>query len=656
MEKNNNLKKVWILEKSEKPLKFVKKETDNYILRGPCADFNDVNDNGRLYDKEDYLSHFAYLIPQIEKRSLLGEPDHNEEYDVSMKQISHIITKLWYDEKLNEVWIEIEIPDTHYGKDIKALIDKNVPIYISSRATGFVNENNNDAVIDTIYTYDIVYRPGFAIAELKLKDLSEKYGPNISIYEWKKPQEKINKERKIMEPVTKNELVEMHNELSEAFNSLKSEVIERLNKHKNEEASIKIYENISKEKDENKLVIGFINKQNEVLNRQGNIIKDLSESYNKSIDQINLFEKYFTKVHNYIQNLENHYNDSIEKFNFMNEAVSRFKLDYEKLKKSSNSKINLLENHIQKITENYNLAADNINVLIDEKESLEEKLLLVLNKTNEVIDSTNEIIDETNNLNNNTKKLSENFNNVVNNINDQVDQNIESLNSQIISLMDSLEKEVYFGKKLIDEEGNIISVVDYDNGKIIGVCNKQECEYNISDFTPESKFKFLTDLKNIKTESQKLTESMKVLKKSEKKIDEIELYNLKKKYPFFQNLNENDQTNFRKLSDFNKKKLSEVIEESGSNSKFSQIFESIQNDDLSKFLMGQTMPKEIFENWKMIPAGDKANLVNLFRARNPKSQLEAEAIWENLNFNKNFLEKEEEVDLDLGYDIDKVKF
>ena len=165
---------IWLLEQSKSPLSLVDVSeseitpgsTPKYILTGICAEFDTPNDNNRIYKKEDYLKHLEYLKPQIEQGILLGSPDHDEDYHVSMRSVSHIIRDLWYDEADNTVKIKIELLPTRYGKDLIEIVKAGSPLFISSRATGYRDEQTGVVTIDTIYTYDVVYRPGFANAKL----------------------------------------------------------------------------------------------------------------------------------------------------------------------------------------------------------------------------------------------------------------------------------------------------------------------------------------------------------------------------------------------------------------------------------------------------------------------------------------------------------
>jgi len=156
---------VFVLERQDQSVTINKAADGSYRLRGPAAVFGIENNNGRIYEEEEYVPHLEYLNKKIARRKLLGELDHPEGFDISMGNVSHIIEKLEVDKATRTLNIQILLLDTPAGKIAKALIDAGVPLSISSRAAGQVMENKK-VVIKKIFTYDLVSDPGFEEAEL----------------------------------------------------------------------------------------------------------------------------------------------------------------------------------------------------------------------------------------------------------------------------------------------------------------------------------------------------------------------------------------------------------------------------------------------------------------------------------------------------------
>ena len=161
---NENM--VFILERQNSVLEAKKSDTDDYVLEGIAAVFGKENNNNRIYEESEYLPHLDYLKDKIAQNRLVGELDHPEKFDVSLKNISHMITDLNYDKGKRDLKIKVKLLDTPAGRIAKNLVDAGVPLSISSRAAGSVG-NDKKVAIKKIFTYDLVADPGFKDAQLE---------------------------------------------------------------------------------------------------------------------------------------------------------------------------------------------------------------------------------------------------------------------------------------------------------------------------------------------------------------------------------------------------------------------------------------------------------------------------------------------------------
>ena len=180
-----------ILERSSTELEF-KQEGGTYVLEGIFGEIDKKNRNNRIYTESEYLPQIEALQAKIKASKLLGELDHPQTFDVSLKNVSHIIEELNYDSNTKQVKGRIRLLDTEAGRQAKALVDAGVPLQISSRAAGAV-ESNGTVKIKQLFTYDLVADPGFENAELKR--VNEAYGfvnegNDLFIYEINKENEK----------------------------------------------------------------------------------------------------------------------------------------------------------------------------------------------------------------------------------------------------------------------------------------------------------------------------------------------------------------------------------------------------------------------------------------------------------------------------------
>ena len=154
------------------------------MLEGIFGELDKKNKNNRIYTAEEYVPQIESLQDKIKSSKLLGELDHPSNFDVSLKNVSHVIEELTYDEENKQIKGRIRLLDTDAGRQAKALVDAGVPLQISSRAAGAVEENGQ-VKIKQLFTYDLVADPGFANAELTR--VNESYGfandSDILIYE-----------------------------------------------------------------------------------------------------------------------------------------------------------------------------------------------------------------------------------------------------------------------------------------------------------------------------------------------------------------------------------------------------------------------------------------------------------------------------------------
>ena len=113
---------VLVLEKSSHNLK-TEKSKGEYYLEGIAAVFGKENSNQRIYEEREYLPHLDYLKEKIDQKRLVGELDHPKEFDVSLKNISHLVEELNYDKNDRTLRIKVRLLDTPAGKIAKSLVD-----------------------------------------------------------------------------------------------------------------------------------------------------------------------------------------------------------------------------------------------------------------------------------------------------------------------------------------------------------------------------------------------------------------------------------------------------------------------------------------------------------------------------------------------------
>ena len=207
-------------------------KTGDYILGGTFTEFNIKNRNDRIYTAEKFLPHLDELINRKKQLGVIyGEFDHPDVFDTSLSRVSHTIESAFYVKETNVVKGEIRLLNTHWGKEAKALVDDNCPIFVSSRAAG-ITESDGTVTVKKLFTYDAVADPGFSSARMEVKSLNESLGfnesANFRIYDVS-DESKINEIFKMNEEfVSKKQMLEYSNYLTEEVEKFKKEINEAI--------------------------------------------------------------------------------------------------------------------------------------------------------------------------------------------------------------------------------------------------------------------------------------------------------------------------------------------------------------------------------------------------------------------------------------------
>ena len=351
---NNN--KLLILERSGGTLSFKQEESGAYVLEGCFGEIDKLNRNNRIYTESEYLPQIESLQAKIKSSKLLGELDHPQTFDISLKNVSHIIEELSYNKDTKQVMGKIRLLDTEAGKQAKALVDAGVPLHISSRAAGTV-ESNGQVKIKQLFTYDLVADPGFANAELKRVNEAFGFedGGDILIYE-------INNIENNQTQTTENKMEQSRFVSTEDFNKyskylateikgLKESLTEKNNDtFAKEVESLKEYSSYLAEKMNS--VIEYNNYMAEKLDQTIEHGDHIAEKVDQSIQYSEKIAESVNKVKEYSNYLAEAFNDGA--------ATHENMLKY----------VTYLKENLEKVTEYAEYIAENVNKnLIVEKDT-----------------------------------------------------------------------------------------------------------------------------------------------------------------------------------------------------------------------------------------------------------------------------------------------
>jgi hypothetical protein len=116
----------------------VKAPSGNPMVEGILATAEVKNGNGRYYAKDLWQREIDKYKEVVKENRATGELDHPESSIINLKNVSHIIRDLWWDG--DQVIGKIEILPTTSGNILKALIENNVQVGVSSRGMGSLKQ------------------------------------------------------------------------------------------------------------------------------------------------------------------------------------------------------------------------------------------------------------------------------------------------------------------------------------------------------------------------------------------------------------------------------------------------------------------------------------------------------------------------------------
>lgn len=145
------------------------------VLKGILQRAETLNQNGRIYPLPILQREVRNYQKLINERRAMGELDHPESSVIELKNVSHIVTSMYF--KGNDVYGSIELLDTPAGKIAQSLVANNVTFGISSRGVGSTKKMGDTYTVQedfVLVCLDLVSEPStpgaFMLKEGKLSN------------------------------------------------------------------------------------------------------------------------------------------------------------------------------------------------------------------------------------------------------------------------------------------------------------------------------------------------------------------------------------------------------------------------------------------------------------------------------------------------------
>lgn len=137
------------------------------------------NGNGRIYPRRVLEREVENYKKLVRDGRAVGELDHPDSNEVSLKNASHLITEIWWDGDV--VMGKARILSTDAGETLKKLFRDGVKLGISSRGLGSTRQNSDGTLMVEddfqLICFDFVSEP--STNQAFMTPLSESKKPNL---------------------------------------------------------------------------------------------------------------------------------------------------------------------------------------------------------------------------------------------------------------------------------------------------------------------------------------------------------------------------------------------------------------------------------------------------------------------------------------------
>jgi hypothetical protein len=152
------------------------------VVRGILQKAKEQNQNGRVYTRDLLEREAGKYQELIDDKRALGELDHPDSAVVNLQNVSHNVSKMWWDG--DSLVGEVHVLSTPAGNILKELFKSGITLGISSRGMGTTRESEGKTLVNDdfeLVAFDFVSNPSTRGAFLEPVNLSESVDPTKSV-------------------------------------------------------------------------------------------------------------------------------------------------------------------------------------------------------------------------------------------------------------------------------------------------------------------------------------------------------------------------------------------------------------------------------------------------------------------------------------------
>jgi hypothetical protein len=158
----------------------ISQNSGNLVVSGILQKAKEQNQNGRVYGKKLLEREAGKYQELINDRRALGELDHPESSVVNLQNVSHNVTKMWWED--NNLMGEVQVLSTPSGNILRELFKSGITLGISSRGMGTTSESDGKIMVNDdfeLVAFDFVSNPSTRGAFLEPVSINESVSNNI---------------------------------------------------------------------------------------------------------------------------------------------------------------------------------------------------------------------------------------------------------------------------------------------------------------------------------------------------------------------------------------------------------------------------------------------------------------------------------------------